>query len=150
VIRAYAAMRFRAAGVPVSEVFTFGAPRVGDAEFAAAYDHAVTAFRYECMDDVVPHVPPDPTFVHIFSRLPNVDPQSHALVPFDYAHVGTLRFINWDRQIVPESISLNMVRLLHLAKLVACGQIGKLATDHDPSCGGGYMSQACPGVCPVP
>ncbi|HEV2212787.1 MAG TPA: Mbeg1-like protein, partial [Gammaproteobacteria bacterium] len=44
--------------LPVTEVDTFGAPRVGGAVFAAKYAAAgIRDQRYENQDDVVPHVP---------------------------------------------------------------------------------------------
>lgn len=47
-------------GVPLKSVHTFGAPRVGDSAFAAAYDAKVlTSFRLTHHRDLVVHVPPE-------------------------------------------------------------------------------------------
>lgn len=51
-----AAQALRAAGVPVDNVYTFGAPRPGDHVFAASV--TIPVYRCEFGDDVVPHMPP--------------------------------------------------------------------------------------------
>jgi len=142
-----AAMRFRTAGITPAEIYTYGAPRAGDADFAAAYDQALSAFRYEYMDDIVPHLPPKASFAAVLSQWPGIDERLRSLPVFDYADVGTLRFIDWDNQIVGDSGLLQSERFLHLATLIVRGQFGKFTADHNSSCGGGYMSQVCPGIC---
>src|SRR5579859_563253 len=56
-----AALKLRADQLlPVTEVDTFGAPRVGGVDFAARYGaQGINGVRYENQDDVVPHVPLD-------------------------------------------------------------------------------------------
>ena len=108
---------------------------MGNAEFAAAYNQAISAFRYEYMDDIVPHLPPDLTFVTALK--PFVGDRLEALPVFDYADVGTLRFINWDKQIVGDSNLLETKRLLHLVTLIIELKVGEIASDHNASCGGG-------------
>jgi predicted lipase len=49
------AYRLHAAGVPQAHAFTFGAPRVGDATFARAYDPPL--YRFEASHDPVPSLP---------------------------------------------------------------------------------------------
>jgi hypothetical protein len=141
-----AAMRLRAAGIMPAEVYTYAAPRVGDAEFAAAYDQAISAFRYEYRDDIVPHLPPDPTFVAALK--PFLGNRLESLPAFGYADVGTLRFIDWDNGVVGDSNLLRTRRILHLATLIVGLQFAEIASDHNDACGGGYMTQICPGVCP--
>jgi triacylglycerol lipase len=56
------AKTFAEAGAPgVEAVYTIGCPRVGDAEFAAAYDRRLGArtFRLVHGEDIVPSVPPE-------------------------------------------------------------------------------------------
>ena len=45
---------------PVTAVYTYGQPRVGDPQFSAAYDAALknATFRYVNDLDIVPHLPP--------------------------------------------------------------------------------------------
>lgn len=143
-----AAMRFLAAGITPTEVFTFAAPRAGNGEFAAAYNQAVSAFRYEYRDDIVPHLPPDLQFVSALRNLPVLGERFREVPAFDYADVGTLRFIDWDNRIVGESELLKVRRLVHLAMLIVEGSFSQMGADHDHACGSGYLSQVCPGVCP--
>lgn len=144
-----AAMRLQAAGVKPAEVYTYGSPRVGNADFCAAYDQSISAYRYKYMDDIVPHLPLDPTVAAALENLPFLGQQFRSLPVFDYANLGTLRFINWDDQIVGDSNMLQTERILHFATLVVRGQFSDFTADHSASCGGGYMTQVCPGVCPA-
>jgi len=68
-----------------SEVVTIGSPRVGDADFKAAYDHAgIPTTRIVDNEDVVTRVPP-------------------SFLPFAYRHVGTGLLIGPDGQPVPDA-----------------------------------------------
>ena len=59
VLACYAALRLAHAGINVAAVYTFGSPRVGNAEFARAYGEAIRVhWRYESYDDIFPHLPP--------------------------------------------------------------------------------------------
>lgn len=142
-----AAMRFKVAEIMPAKVYTYAAPRVGDADFAAAYNKAISTFRYEYTDDIVPHLPPDLTFVTALR--PFVGDRFESLPAYDYTSVGTLQFIDWEQQVVGDSKALQMRRLLHLSLLIVELQFAQIAADHSDSCGGGYMTQVCPGVCPV-
>lgn len=56
-----AAMRLLSAkGIKPAGVYSYAAPRVGNAEFALSYDANLKALtqRYEFQDDIVPHLPP--------------------------------------------------------------------------------------------
>ena len=141
-------MRFRAEGITPTEVFTYAAPRVGDAAFANAYNAAISAFRYEYTDDIVPHLPPSPALVATLVHLPVLGQRFVGMPAWDYADVGTLCFINCDNQIVGDSELLVAERLTHLALLIVRLKFEQIAADHDHSCGGGYMSVVCPGTCP--
>ena len=125
------------------------APRVGDVDFAAAYDRAISALRYEYMDDIVPHVPIDPLILAALRHLPFLGDKLESIPVFDYADLGTLRFINWDKQIVGDSDSLKDQRILHLATLIVEKKVSEIVSDHHAACGFGYMTQVCPGVCPA-
>ena len=71
-------------GRRASGVYTFGAPRVGDAVFAAHLNHTFqqTSMRYVNDHDVVTHVPPE-----------------HVVPLVRYTHADHLRWINKDGQV---------------------------------------------------
>ncbi len=145
-----AAMRLRATGVLPTEVYTYAAPRAGNEAFAAAYNHAISAFRYEYADDIVPHLPPDIDFLNALRNIPVVGRRFNELPTFDYADVGTLRFIDWNGHVVGDSALLKAQRIVRLSLLIVTGKFNQIVLDHTSSCGGGYMKATCPGVCPAP
>src|SRR5262249_39840399 len=103
-------------------VCTFAGPHPGDEAFATAYNEAVTSARYEYADDIVPHVPPSLAFGQMFASLPPFrdDPRVATMfqrLDLNYTSVGTLRFIDWDGQIVADSPTLRFRRFESLAKL---------------------------------
>jgi hypothetical protein len=142
-----AAMRFRAQGINPTEVFTYAAPRAGNPAFADAYNAAISAFRYEYTDDIVPHLPPSLMLVNALAHIPLLGQRFAGVPAWDYADVGTLRFINWANQIVGDSELLVAQRIAHLSLLIAEFKFNQIAGDHDHSCGAGYMSVVCPGTC---
>lgn len=85
--------------LPVSEVVTFAAPRVGGADFASRYAAAgIDGVRYENQDDMVPLVPMDQqelTLLPLLQRLLAMSGTPSA----DYVSVGRLRFIDSDGDI---------------------------------------------------
>jgi hypothetical protein len=145
-----AAMRLQAAEqITPTEVCTFASPRVGDADFATLYDQAISAFRYEYQDDIVPHLPLDITVATALKHSSFLSNQLESLPVFDYADVGTLRFIDRNNQIVGDSDQVKAERLASLALLIIRQKIDTIVSDHRAGCGGGYMTQVCPGTCPV-
>jgi Lipase (class 3) len=104
-------------------VCTFAGARAGDADFAAAYDAAVTnSDRYEFADDIVPHLPPMDALRALAKHLPMKDrlPEIAARIdafPEGYVSVGNLHFIEWDGTIVPESTILEIERIASLMKV---------------------------------
>jgi hypothetical protein len=144
-----AAMRLNAAGILPTEVYTYAAPRAGDEAFAAAYNHAISAFRYEYADDIVPHLPPDIDFLNALKNIPVIGKYFNELPSFDYADVGTLRFIDWNGQIVGDSVLLEAERVVRLSLLIVTGKFSQIVGDHSSGCGNGYMTVTCPGVCPA-
>lgn len=69
------AATLRAAGppsrVPVTGLYTFGSPRVGDKRFAKQFDLALDGpnFRVVNLADLVPHLPPEMLFSHGGNRI---------------------------------------------------------------------------------
>lgn len=59
------------ARVPVSGLYTFGAPRVGDKRFAKQFDLGIEGvnFRVVNLADLVPHLPPEMLFSHGGNRV---------------------------------------------------------------------------------
>ena len=59
-----------AAELKPASVVSFGAPRAGNPSFAAAYEAALgdRTWRFEYRDDLVPHLPPSPTFWNIMEH----------------------------------------------------------------------------------
>jgi triacylglycerol lipase len=147
--------------------YTFAAPRVGDAGFAALFDDKLKSktWRLEYRDDIVPHLPPHTaawTFFLQGLKLVNfkipfgtaqVDPRLSRLVDrieklkaegfANYVSAGTLVFINWDEppKEEPDSPNLNRQRELHLAEKILAGQVIEIITDHFLD--HGYMPFMC-------
>ena len=82
--------------LPVTEVVTFGAPRVGGPDFAAKYAAAgINDVRYENYQDLVPHVPLNSLeldLAPLLRRLISLKGQPNG----DYVSVGKLRYIDSD------------------------------------------------------
>jgi hypothetical protein len=89
-----AAVKLKAAKLPVTQVITFGAPRAGGADFAARYA-GINAVRYEDEDDLVPHVPLNGLELDLAPLLRRViDIQGSP--KGDFVSVGKLRYIDSD------------------------------------------------------
>lgn len=143
-----AAARLQAAAVDTQTVYTFAGPRPGDEEFASAYDASFDDIRYEYADDIVPHMPPSALFVELLSKIPLIGKYFDGMTAWDYTPVGTLRFIDWDGDIVGDSPELDVKRIAHLGLLMLTGKLQQIADDHSSDCGHGYMTYVCPkGVC---
>jgi hypothetical protein len=89
-----AAVKLKAAKLPVTEVDTFGAPRVGGTDFAAKYA-GITGIRYETTQDLVPHVPLNALELSLAPLLRRViDIQGSP--SGDFISVGKLKYIDAD------------------------------------------------------
>jgi phospholipase C len=130
-----AALRLSAAAGAVPTVCTFAAAKPGDRTFAAAFNNQLQATRYEFQDDIVPHLPPGANLdVILPPSAPNLD----------YASAGTLRFVDWSRQIVADSDDLRKERTRRLLGLILRRQFARIVDDHRVGSGFGYMSAICP------
>lgn len=128
-------------------VCTFAAARCGDQTFATAYNAALPqTARYEYADDIVPHLPPDLAFGHMFADTPFLSGRL-AQMQFDYVSAGDLFFINWSGQIVQDTGNpmLRFERFMHLAALIAEFKFAQIASDHSIDLGSGYATAICPG-----
>jgi|GEM_PF-2509642 len=106
----------------VTEVDTFGAPRVGGPDFAAKYGKAgLTDNRYENDDDLVPHMPLSPeelTLLPVLQKLLSLGGNQ----PGDYVSVGQLHFIKQDGTLISPTdadaeAQLDQTRLAELGQL---------------------------------
>lgn len=157
-IACLAALRLAASGdaaLRPDAVATFAAPRVGDHDFAAAFDRALAdrAWRFEYQNDIVPLLPPSESFwgtlrQTLGSLVPPVDRSSSSISPDAqpapnrigaYASAGRLQFIDWQDRLVeqdtPELQAERRIRLVQ-ALITALPEIGRA---HLPMRGYGYM-----------
>jgi hypothetical protein len=162
-----AAYRLLKNGFDPSAIFTFAAPRVGDAGFAALFDDKLKprTWRIEYRDDVVPHVPPhtaawtvflkglklvnfklpfdtaqrDTRFNRLVERIDKLKEEGFA----NYTSAGTLVFINWSNppEGEPDSLDLTKQREIHLAEKILTAQDIEIIRDHFLD--RGYMPFAC-------
>ena len=147
-----AATRFAAADLK-PYVCTFEAARAGDPAFAKGFAEKVTnAVRYEFQDDIVPFLPPSDTFVWIFKALPEfaaefarLQAQLNGVFP-NYVAVGDLHFINWQNQIVPDNLVLDVQRMAHMLTLIVELNAEQIVDDHSIGPGSGAANVLCPGV----
>jgi hypothetical protein len=146
-----AAMRFaRLEGIAPAGIFTFAAPKSGDVGFAEAYPFHALHQRYEYQDDAVPHLPPSTLLLDLLRQLPDIGKPFQSLMHWNYAPVGTLRFIGWEHQLRSDSLELETERTHHLLRLMAELQFGAILKAHGVDCGDGYMTAVNPtGVCAV-
>lgn len=151
-----AAVRFALAGI-ASTVRTFAAAHPGNADFAKFYaglKSITSSTRYEYADDIVPHLPPGLFLRHAFVKIDlfgkfTDELATKAVEDISYEPVGTLRFMDWNGNIVGDSPSLPISRTLHLAELIVKMSFDQIVKDHSIDCGGGYVNAVCPsGVCP--
>ncbi|MGE5625248.1 MAG: lipase family protein [Bacillota bacterium] len=108
--------------LPVTEVDTFGAPRVGGPDFAARYQAAgLNDNRYENDDDLVPHMPlskEELTLLPLLQQLLSLGGHQ----PGDYASVGQLRFIKQDGTLISPA-DANAESSLDQTRLAEFGQL---------------------------
>ncbi len=162
-----AAYRLWKNGFEPAAVYTFAAPRVGDAGFVAMFDDKLKSktSRLEYQDDIVPHLPPHTAAWTFFLKgmklanfklpiaIPRFDTQFGGLIEqieklkaeglANYASAGTLVFVNWDNPPSgePDSPDLNTQREIHLAKKILTAQAVDIITDHFLD--RGYMPFVC-------
>jgi hypothetical protein len=142
-----AAVKFVAAGFKPF-VCTFEGARAGDQAFADGYAKAVLhSTRYEYQDDIVPHLPPDLGFQAAFRNVPQLSSIVSTFVS-TYIPVGDLRFVNWQRQIVPDSPALESLRYSHLISLMTMGGWDKIIDDHSIGPGSGAAAAICGPIWP--
>jgi hypothetical protein len=107
-----AGWRFHQEGRPVSAVYTFGGPRVGNAAFARNYPAPLC--RFELRDDPVPHLPPPPRLAkHLRPIL-----GEWIVANVDYQHAGELYFLDWTGRLHGPGSSDVMLGAIRAGKMV--------------------------------
>jgi len=130
-------------------VYTFASPHPGDTTFTNQYGLEIpNHIRYEYGNDIVPHIVPDAAFMDAIAHLPELSRFFKGMETWDYAHVGTLQFIQWhQKSVISDSNALKAERLVRLVgEIVEC-HFDAIVVAHSASCGGGYMNGVCPAVC---
>jgi hypothetical protein len=123
----------------------FAAPKPGNDSFARYFARVVPdTVRYEYQDDLVPHMPPSPGWIEKLSKLPVLGRELRRLSGLEYAHVGTLQFIDWERRLRGESPELEHERSEHLAQLLVELRLKTIADDH--SLLASYAAALCPAL----
>lgn len=147
-----AALRLKLeAGIVPTAVYTFASPHPGDSTFANQYNLEIPNHtRYEYGNDIVPHIVPDAAFMDAIAHLPEFSRSFKGMEMWDYAHVGTLQFIQWHQEsVISDSNALKAERLVRLAgEIVEC-HFDAIVAAHSASCGGGYMGGLCPEICAI-
>ena len=113
-------------------MYTFGAPRVGDPEFAYHYTSRVPHWRIEGGHDPVPHLPPSSG---LWGLLAQFDDRLTEIAAFyEYAPVGRLAYIapNGRMQAEPEqAFGLEARRVMALGNQLMGNELLTLRQDHD-------------------
>lgn len=167
----YASYQARLDRFPLVGTVTFASPHPGDQVFAEEYQKvALLPTRYENDLDLVPFLPPtpfeadsmigildllillahriNPTITHI---LEDFKTAIQSAASWNYAPLGTLKFITSTHQVVPYSSKLWLHRLEDF--LINFQENGfeqgfwNIADAHTIACGGGYQKGVCPNVC---
>ena len=139
-----AAWRFAAEGLSVPSVLTFGSPRAGNGDFAAAYDGRLRQARFEFGDDIIPHLPPRAALTAILSRLPGLSGRFRDLRGLAFQSAGELRYVaKAGKAPVGESAVLETRRLFSLAwGVLTVAGILAIVHDHGIGTGSGYYGAA--------
>ncbi len=120
------------AEITASAVFTYAAPRTGNADFARDYAQRITSdWRFENTDDIIPHIPPTAAPVDVLATSLLEPTALPKLLAHAYAHVGTLEFFDWKGGIIEgDSLLLHGQRTAHLAELAAAGDFEQITQAH--------------------
>lgn len=107
------------AGGKVADVVTFGAPRAGDVDFAAATNRLpISIRRYEASGDIVPHVPAEWHVAELMAEA--IGFKMPAVL---YRSVGKLLFVRDDATIFEEGQSKFLDMLIEDSRVVDLGRL---------------------------
>ena len=148
-------------GIPVAKVVTFASPKPGDAAFQSGYQPKLTQIRYENYQDIVPLLPPGGAlsgWANKLDLIPGVPKDLVALFQkgreWGYEPVGQLQFIqsaaNGHQIISDEPVAKQISDVVaELGDDIWKRNFTSFLNAHILACKLGYMSGACPGVCPA-
>jgi hypothetical protein len=150
-----AARLFFGENVQAAGVFLYAPARAGNSIFGSSFPANLPVIRYEHYLDIVPFVPP---------RLSSIERIMQDLLGdrvgdahnWDYAPLGTLRFIEEDGTVVGDEPFLTVIRLGQILQRVRTLDFVSIAKAHGPWCqcslsDGGYMLGVCPNsICAQP
>ncbi|MEI8020587.1 MAG: lipase family protein [Schlesneria sp.] len=124
-----AALRLQREKIEVAGVYTFGAPRTGDIDFAEDYAKRILLdIRFEYQNDIVPHIPPskEKTAALLSQRNSDLPFIAHA----EYQHVGRLQFYDWDGKFQEDSPETRAKRAEEFDKAFVELHFKRIASDH--------------------
>jgi hypothetical protein len=145
------------AGIGVAKVITFASPKPGDSYFKSAYNLKLTQVRYENYEDIVPLLPPGGAFLHCADTLLRFIPDSdkvlsrlHGAESWGYEPVGSMLFITQARQLISDEPIAKQIWdvVTEIGDDLWHANFESFVDAHSHDCGLGYMTGACPGVCP--
>ncbi|UBM09376.1 lipase family protein [Cupriavidus metallidurans] len=111
-------------------VRTFEGAHSGDQAFVQGYRRMVSdVTRYECRDDLIPHLPPSLMFRHLFQEADFFKSLMAIDNRVDYAPAGDLKFLDWNNTIQEQTVILSTERLAHMAKAIA-GDFKAIVASH--------------------
>jgi hypothetical protein len=123
-------------------IYTFAAPRAGDADFKDAYDAKhYNSWRYENRYDVVPHVPPNSTDDELVAK---VFADSFREGASRFGSVGNLMYIDWGGHLTATYAGLETERKDRFNELIVPSRIAEAVINaHSSGKGDGYGKAVC-------
>lgn len=123
-------------------IYTFAAPRAGDANFKDAYDAKhYNSWRYENRYDVVPHVPPNSTDDALVAK---VFADSFHEGGSQFGSVGNLMYIDWSGHLTATYSGLDTERKDRFNELIVPSRMAEAVINaHSSSKGDGYGKAVC-------
>jgi hypothetical protein len=138
-----AAWRLRHEGINIKGVVSFAPPHPGDTEFAQHYNATIQETRYENHLDLVPFLPPTQTVLNALEKIPLLGEVLKIANGWDYAPVGTLRYIQANGEVIGSVPGLEALRLAEIAEKFLTGQDREVIDAHTLDCGHGYNQGIC-------
>jgi hypothetical protein len=122
-------------------VYTFAAPRAGDARFKEGFDaQHINTWRYENRYDIVPHVPPNSSDDAVVAK---VFAEQFHVGDAQYGSLGNLMYIDWTGRLTATYPELEEQRKAHFNS-IGLDQIARIVVDaHSSGKGDGYGQAVC-------
>lgn len=130
-------------------VYSFAPAHPGNSTFAAQFPlGTIPVTRYENYLDIVPFLPPDSTFITLFSKIPIIGDIFDVALNWDYTPVGTLQYIEQDHAITGDYVGLEVERLggIFLQMLHGTAGFTTIMDAHAIAYGGGYQQGVAPDI----